>query len=560
MTSYRNNYLRVLKMSGVALAAFAAACAHNGQQTSNLAVDEVVEVAQKDAKIESPVAQTAYGKVRGVVEDGVSVFKGIPYGGDTSERRFKRALPPESWEGVRDALVFADTTPQVESSDTAAFKSWVPDPLPAQSENMLGLNVWTPAADGEKRPVMVWLHGGGFVTGSGSSNVYDGVRLANRGDVVVVSINHRLNAMGYLYLAELGGEEYADSGNVGNLDMIMALEWVRDNIANFGGDPENVLIFGESGGGRKVSTLLAMPEAEGLIDRAIVQSGSHLKVRTPEAATNDTKAYLKLLGVEPDNLEALKDLPTQAFVDALTAPDFTSGRMINFGPVLDGKNILEHPFDGKPAAPSKSVPMLVGSNDDELSLWLIADRAIFTMDYDGIAQRLGAFFPEEDWEAVVAGYREIYPDEKPYELLYTIASDGRYGENAVRQVEAKARQAAQEDGVAPAWLYHFEWNTPIANGLLKSPHALELAFVFDNLAKSESFVGDPVGPQPLADIVADAWIAFARNGDPNTDALPEWPQVTEDNLSAMRLKLEPELDEIFFDAEDKVLDALPSRQ
>ncbi len=536
-----------------AAAVLLAGCAQSAAPPTETAVTTQVDQAET-----RPTAQTAYGQVRGVVENGVQVFKGIPYGADTRDRRFQRALPPQPWTGIRDAISFADSTPQVAGA-TAVFSSWIPDPLPDMSEDMLGLNIWTPATDAKKRPVMVWLHGGGFQNGSGSSNVYDGVRLANRGDVVVVSINHRLNIMGYLYLKDLGGPDYADSGNIGNLDMVMALEWVRDNIANFGGDPDNVLIFGESGGGRKVSTLLAMPEAEGLIDRAIVQSGSHLRVRTPQDATAETMEVLRRLDVSPDDLGKLKTLPTQAFIDALTAPDFTDARALAYGPVLDGRSFQMHPFDGLAAPSSRDVPMLIGSNDDELSLWLVSDREIFTMGYDGIEPRLKklSMWDDGDLSSLVYGYRAAYPDEKPWELLYTIASDGRYGTNAVRQAQYKARQS----GGAPAWLYHFEWQTPVASGVLKTPHALELAFVFDNLAKSTSFAGQPTAQsQALADKMADAWIAFARNGDPNTDALPNWSPVTSDNVTAMRFGDEVRADDTFYDAEDKILRSLPSRR
>ncbi|WP_139792296.1 carboxylesterase/lipase family protein [Henriciella litoralis] len=498
-----------------------------------------------EVAIERPVAQTAYGPVRGAVEEGVNVFLGIPYGADTRTTRFKKADKPEAWTEVREATSYPDSTLQV-ATGTALFASWQPDPVPAHSENALGLNVWTPGLDDHKRPVMVWLHGGGFENGNGSSTAYEGVNLANRGDVVVVTINHRLNAMGYLYLAELeGGEAYPDSGNIGNLDMIMALEWVRDNIEEFGGNPENVTIFGESGGGRKVSTLLAMPEAEGLIDRAIVQSGSHMRIRTAEQATKDSIEYLDRLGLKPDELDKLDEIEPEAFEAALK-----DGRLF-FGPVLDGVHMTAHPWD--PAAPASAmdVPMLIGNNDDEASIFLFADKRVWTVDFDGIPALASAYgrggqaTPE-----LVAGYREIFPDQTPTELLFTIVSDFRYGHNAVLQALRKSEQ-----GGAPVWLYLFDWQTPVAGGRLKTPHALEIPFAFDTLENSESMVGDPAAAQPVADQMSEAWISFARFGDPNARGLPHWPAYNAETSPVMRINTESKVETGYFARERAILEA-----
>lgn len=539
MIHTKRNTIAAAIAGAVLLASCTTAPAQPAQET--IAPASTAETSPE--KVEGPVAATKYGQVRGKVEEGVNVFLGIPYGGDTRHTRFQRANPPEAWDGVRDALAYPDSTLQI-SGDTAFFKSWQPDPVPPTSENMLGLNVWTPGLDDHKRPVMVWLHGGGFENGNGSSTAYEGVNLANRGDVVVVTINHRLNALGYLYLAELeGGEAYPDSGNVGNLDMIMALEWVRDNIANFGGNPENVTIFGESGGGRKVSTLLGMPEAVGLIDRAIVQSGSHMRIRTTEQATKDSIEFLSRVGLEPDELNRLDEIPSEALQDALK-----EGRIF-FGPVLDGKNMMAHPWDPAAPATAMDVPMLIGSNDDEASIFLFGDKRVWTVEYDGIAPFLAPYGLEQEPQAVVDGYRELFPDQTPTELLFTIVSDLRYGHNAVLQALRKSEQ-----GGAPAWLYLFDWETPVAGGRLKTPHALEIPFAFDTLENSESMVGDPLAAQVVADQVSEAWISFARHGNPNARGLPFWPAYNGETSPVMRFNTVSEVETDYFDGERAILE------
>ncbi len=501
-----------------------------------------------------PLAVTAYGAVRGRMDDGVSVFLGIPYGADTAARRFQRAVPPEAWDGIREAITYPDTSPQLELSG-ALFESWDPDPRPPQGENMLGLNVWTPALDDARRPVMVWLHGGGYTAGYGSSRVFEGTRLAQKGDVVVVTVNHRLNLLGYLYLAGLpGGEAYPDSGNVGMLDLILALEWVRDNIAAFGGDPDNVTIFGESGGGWKVSTLLAMPEAEGLIDRAIVQSGSARYARTPEQATADARMALDALGVAPENLDALRTLPAQSFTDAMTALETNPRLAPNFfSPVADGRALPSHPFGDAAPATARDVPMLIGSTADEYSLFLlgIPDPAAIT--FEALHDMLAFAVPEPDIPAVVAGYRALQPDASPYEILVAIASDRAFTADAVAQAELKAEQ-----GGAPVWLYQFDWETPLMGGRLGAMHALETGFVFDNLQKSESMIGDIATAQPLADKMSDAWLAFARTGNPNVSGLPPWPALTPGSVSAMRFSEVSRVEADYFAAEGEILNALPN--
>ncbi|MAK61191.1 MAG: carboxylesterase [Ponticaulis sp.] len=520
--------------------------------TTLLFTPQIPALAQEAAPISQaePIAETQYGKVQGHVKDGVNVFLGIPYGADTSVTRFEPPQPPEPWGGILEANSYPDTTPQL-AGNTAVFASWQPDPVPEMSENMLGLNIWTPGLDDRRRPVMVWLHGGGFQSGSGSSTAYEGVNLANRGDVVVVSINHRLNALGYLYLAGMTDDPaYADSGNVGTLDMVQALEWVRDNIGTFGGNPENVTIFGESGGGRKVSVLNAMGMAEGLFDRAIVQSGSMLSFRTPEQAHRDTLDFLKAVGLEGGDLEGLKVLTQDEIIAGLRKAAAMSSRSFSWGPVVDGRSLKYDPFTAPAPQPNADVPMLIGSNKDELSLWLMRPGSSEpTLSFQAVKGLIGEFVTEDEFEDIVEAYRGEFPDYSDGQILVAMASDVRYSANAVRQAKKKAEQ-----GTAPVWLYQFDWETPVVGGIYKTPHALEIPFAFDTLGNSESMVGSDLEvPQKVADQVSEAWISFARHGDPNARGLPFWPSVTEDDLQAMRFNTVSEVDEDYFDAEGGVL-------
>lgn len=458
-------------------------------------------------------AETTFGKIRGVDSGGIKTFKGIPYGADTSgKNRFLPPADPAKWGGVRDALAWGPSAPQ---SDPAARRS--ANGL-AESEDCLVLNVWTPAlSDGRKRPVMFWCHGGGFATGSGSGALTDGTNLARRGDVVVVTVNHRLNVLGFTYLEEFLGSDFAQSGDVGMLDLVHALKWVRRNIAQFGGDADNVTIFGQSGGGRKVGTLLAMPSAKGLFHRAIIESGPTIKLVERDQAVRVASELLKQLGLSKSQARQLQTLPLERIMGAY----FAATRAMNvdpmtmgFSPTVDGEAVPRHPFHPTASDVSAHVPVLIGATRTELTLQ--SDEAAFSLDEAGLRSRVRDLAGAAS-ASVIDVYRKANPGASPSDLYFLIASDHRYGAPVMKIAE---RRAALNRG--PVYLYYFRWETPVEGGRLKSPHTVEIPFVFDNLQASRLTASSPDAPA-LADKVSSAWIAFARSGNPDTGKWPHWP-------------------------------------
>ena len=460
----------------------------------------------------SPVATTRHGRVRGTIERDVLVFRGVRYGADTARTRFRRALPPEPWQGIADATHYGAAAPQTRASEPT-------------SEDCLFLNVWTPALDAGKRPVMVYFHGGAHAHGSGSDPLYDGGNLVRRGDVVVVTVNHRLAAMGYAYLAGLGGP--AESGNVGNLDLILALQWVRDNIAGFGGDPGRVMIFGQSGGGAKVVTLMAMPEARPLFHSAATMSGQHVTAAGPMHATTRAAAWMDKAGAS--DMAALMTMPIDRLVEAMGMTDPLENKgEISFTSTLDHGVLPRHPF--VPDAPREAahIPLIVGNTHDETALWIEKMLRAGDTTWDNLPQRLAQNTVKDlAPDHVIARYRAIYPDRTPGQILLAATTAGRSWPGHLIQAEERARIGA------PTWMYQLDFPCPEAGGILGAFHTLDIPLVFDNIDAEGSRTGITPASRRLAGQMADTFIALARTGSPNNRAIPDWPQFNLDRRPTM---------------------------
>ena len=494
------------------------------KQTSMLAIAPATVVLARGQNSQNfVVADTAFGKIRGEEVQGIKIFKGVPYGASTAgQNRFMPPRDPAPWTGVRDALHYGSSTPQSDPNSARAVSplSVASANLPPESEDCLVLNVWTPALkDGRKRPVLFWCHGGGFVSGSGSSPGTDGANLARRGDVVVVTINHRLNVLGFTYLAEFGGSDFASSGDAGMLDIVHALAWVRNNIEQFGGDPNTVMIFGQSGGGRKVGTLLAMPSAKGLFHRAVIESGPTIRLVEREQAIRVAGMLLAKLNVSKGQVRDLQKLPVDRIMGAYFAVVKDMGGQDpmteGFSPTVNGKAVPHHPFHPAASAISADVPLMLGSTRTEMTLQ--SDAATFSLDEGGMRARVKGLAGDKA-EMLIETYRKLNPSATPSDLYFLIASDYRYGAPIMKIAERRAAL-----GKGPVHLYYFTWETPVQGGRLKSPHTIEIPFAFDNVQISRQLTGGGTDAMALADKVSDTWIAFARTGDPNTSKLPRWP-------------------------------------
>lgn len=479
-------------------------------------------------RTETPVVETASGKVSGLTSRGVHVFKGIPYGASTAgANRFMPPREPEPWTGVREATAYAGRSPQAPAAAQRPELAtvWGPvDTLPV-GEDCLTLHVWTPGLDNGKRPVLVWLHGGAFSYGSANSPRYDSVNLARRNDVVVVAVNHRLNIFGHLDLSA-HGERFAQSGNAGVLDLVAALEWVREHAARFGGDPGNVTIFGQSGGGGKVCALLTMPAARGLFHKAIVQSGASVRFAERERTTRLADAVLKHLGVSVDQLAGL---PLKRLQEAVVPAQATLPRpslplldRYNFGPVIDGSVLPAHPFDPAAPAVSDDIPILVGGTKDESAIFLAPDDAVWnrTLSEDDFDKRLAAVAGSAAPE-LAAYYRRRDPAASAADRLITALTLSNF---TVRSNMLAERKAAR--GQAPVWVYDFAWESPAFGGRLKSCHSVEVPFVFDTLHVIGERHHKP-DAQALADRMSQTWVAFAATGK------ADWPAYTAGQRSVM---------------------------
>jgi para-nitrobenzyl esterase len=478
---------------------------------------------------EEPIASTECGKVRGVAANHVLSFRAIPYAGPTEGKG--RFLPPSRaipWKGIRETtkagpramqnkdIMMGDknifSSPLIGAYFSGGRKDAPEITLENNNENCLVLNVLTPGLQG-KRPVMVYIHGGGFASGSGALTLISD-RFVSEQDVVLVGVNHRLNVFGYTYLGELD-PAYADSGNVGQLDLIAALNWVKENISNFGGDPSNVTIFGESGGGGKVSTLLAMPGARGLFHRAIIESGSMRSVRTKDAATGDTKKLLSALGLTPPQIDQLQNISADKLIAAMSSVSFRGG------PVVDGRSVPHQTW--KPGAPPEAagVSLIVGNCKDESTLFSLSDTALYSLDWPTLKEReIKAGIPEGQVGSLLDKYRQDYPADSPSDLYFRISADRGARTNAIAQAQAKLDQQSGD-----VYMYNFAWDTPLDDGRLRAFHTAELPLAMRLVLNPEA--------EELSKQIAGAWAAFARTGNPNHDGLPHWEKYSATNKATM---------------------------
>lgn len=529
MQNNRRSFLRnaglLASAAGISLSAPASAIAES------LSAEKKTSII---ASAGNAVVETTAGKVRGYTRNGTFTFKGIPYGATTAgANRFMPPVKPEPWTGVKDTLVYGSISPQ--KADTGWFQpeygflyQWVDG---FQHEDCLRLNVWSPSlTDQKKRPVMVWIHGGGFSTGSSQEHPsYDGENLSDLGDVVVVSINHRLNIFGFLDLSDYG-PQYASSGNVGMLDIVAALEWVRDNIGNFGGDKDNVTIFGQSGGGSKVITLMAMPSAKGLFHKAISQSNSIVQMSTHEYATQITAHVLADLSITKESIGEIHKTTVPRLIEAIAVAERKMGSAVpaNVGraglqPVVDGHILPVHPFDPVAPAISANVPFMVGTTRNEASA-SIDNAELENLDEKGLQKRLNTKYGAKG-DHIYQVLRKAHPDVKPVEILSFLSA-----QNPVAFLQAKRKS---EQNAAPAYLYMFAWHTPMLDGRPRSFHCSEIPFAFANTKRCENYTGASDAAYKLSLKVAGAWINFARSGNPNHKGLPNWPAFSSQNGAMM---------------------------
>ena len=465
--------------------------------------------AQPGARADNQVlALVRGGRVRGQREQGIHVFRGLRYGADTAAYRFQAPRREAPWRGIADALEFGAAAPQGGKEGPG-------------SEDCLFLNVWTPAlGDGGKRPILFYIHGGGFNNGSGSDPLYDGSALCRRGDVVVVTVNHRLNLFGYLYLGAMGDPRYAASGNAGQLDLVQALQWVREHAAIFGGDASNITVFGQSGGGAKIATLMAMPAAKGLFQRAWTMSGQQVTAAGPRAAAQRTHIALHAAGAK--DIAGLVQLSATALLAAGKArdPSRVENSSLYVGPVLDDVVVPVHPFFPDAPAQSAHIPRVIGNTRDETRAFLGNDPANHELTWDTLPAKL----EQEQYvdlrpQRVIDAYRRMYPQYTPSQVFFAATTAGRSWRGAVEELEARARQPV---GAAPTWAYQLDWGSPLDGGRFGAFHTLDIPLVFDNAGQPGSRTGDGPDATAVAAMMSSALIHFARSGDPNHPGIARW--------------------------------------
>lgn len=532
----KNNRREFLQKIGLGTAGIAAVPFASQAITST--PDQIVADGEQFLQIGDDIAlaDTSFGKIRGYRLNGVYTFLGVPYGANTAgKNRFMPPQKPEKWEGVKDTIWWGNTAPQIMDNRYAnvhySFADhWNYDDL---SEDCLKLNIWTNAiADGKKRPVLVWLHGGGFTNGNAiEQDGYHGENFAKNGDMVFVSINHRLGPIGFTDLSGVGGDKYAHSGNVSMLDIIASLHWVRDNIANFGGDPGNVTIMGQSGGGAKVTATMAMPASKGLVHKGVALSGSMLTANDQEYSRKLGQYVVEAAGLTPDTIDKLHDIPWREYLTIankamdrmrkeFSQPGFRGG----FGPVADGVNIPKGEFFSNPNSHDSEIPLMICTTFHEWSATR-TNPQLEAIDLNGVIEQLKPRFGNKTAE-IVNAYNSNFPGKKPAEIMALVASN-RQG--AVATGNAKSKQKA------PVYMAWFGWEPNLYNGRMRAFHCIDICFWFDNTDRMYTHTGGGKRPKMLSDKMSASLLAFMKTGNPNAGTLPNWPKFTAEKGETMVL-------------------------
>lgn len=532
MKNKRRDFLQKIGLgtASLGLAASLPAGASSSTVQAEVQDDQYLQIGDDIA-----IAETSFGKVQGYILKGVYTYLGIPYGADTSgKNRFMAPQKPQPWTDIKPAIWWGNTAPQIMDRRYAnvhySFADhWNYDDV---SEDCLRLNVWTPAiADGKKRPVMLWLHGGGFTNGNAiEQDGYHGENFAKKGDVVFVSINHRLGPIGFTDFSGVGGAKYADSGNVGMLDIVASLQWVRDNISNFGGDPSNVTIMGQSGGGAKVTATLAMPATEGMVHKAVALSGSMLKGIDPTYSQKLGEQVMKEAGLTPETLDKIQEISWREYLDVANRAaekmknENSGSSRVGFAPVADGVHLPAGEFFADSRGVESTIPLMVCTTFHEWNPIRTSPELDF-IELAGVIEKLKPRFGA-DTEKIVNAYQSNFPKSKPSEIWAFVVSNRQAVVNAAN---AKANQGA------PVYMAWFGWEPALYNGRMKAFHCIDICFWFDNTDRMYTHTGGGSRPRQLAENMSASLLSFMKTGNPNAGKLPQWPVYTPKNGETMVL-------------------------